>query len=71
METSVGVQDANGLPLWVTQQASVFTDSVSVAHGNGTDICGGRAYAITSYLSTTELTIDSTSGLIALYTANS
>ena len=49
-----------------------------MAHGTGADTCGARKYSITSVptspasaLSTTELTIDSATGLISLYTANS
>lgn len=41
MQTSVLV--ASGA---VTQQSPVFTDTVSIALGNGVDKCGPRHYAI-------------------------
>ena len=58
-------------------QTVVFTDSVSVAMGDNVITCGNRAYTISSApsagvtaLSSSELTINPTTGLIQLYTAN-
>ena len=69
MQTSVLVH--------VNQQVEVPEDQISLAHGDGTgfDFCGPRQYSISSTttstnLATTELSIDSNTGLISVYTAN-
>ena len=53
----------------------MFTDSASVIYGNGVDVCGDRDYSIVSTtrvepLSSTELKINPTTGLISVYTEN-
>ena len=60
------------------RQVGVFTDFMSVTYNAGVNTCGARQYSISSTLlsattglSSTELTIDSSTGLISLYTANS
>ena len=53
----------------------MFTDSASVIYGNGVDICGDRDYSMISTtrvepLSSAELKINPTTGLISVYTEN-
>jgi hypothetical protein len=77
MSSSVLVQDANGQPIYQTQQVGLFKDSVSVAQStSGMDFCTSRIYSIsfapvssTTALTTTELSINPTTGLISFYTA--
>ena len=78
MSTSIKVQQADGSPLFIQQSMFSFFDSVSAAHGTGTDVCGQRVYSISSIvlalastaLSSTELTIDASSGLISIWSSN-
>ncbi len=78
MKTSVLVQNVDGTPLYVTQNFGVFDDLISFTYGAGSKFCGHVNYSLISVpnpgvvpLSSTELTIDSASGLISVYTDNS
>jgi hypothetical protein len=64
-----------GTPFYATQTATA-TDSVS-SQSSTANVCGNYIYSVSSIkttavqsLSTSELTIDSNSGLIQIYTAN-
>jgi hypothetical protein len=78
MTTSVLKQSSpGGSPFYETKTATA-TNSVSISQSNP-GFCGSYQYSISSAptapaattLSTTELTIDATTGLISLHTANS
>ncbi len=65
-----------GSPYFATQQVGIFKDQVSVLHGDasGTQYCGARQYSISSVtpasiLTTAELFIGLSNGLIQVYTA--
>ncbi len=77
MATSVLIQTTSGgSPYYATQTATAI-NAVSLSQSNS-NFCGDYQYSISSIfksasfaLSLTELTIDSLTGIISLYTANS
>ncbi len=75
MTASVLKQSSPGGSPFYEYQTAAATNTVSVSQSNP-NFCGNYQYEISSTstataLSTTELTIDATTGVISLYTANS